>query len=634
MFKKSLLYSLLFLLTFFLQAQQETKTFLLSKNEYKKFDAAGTLLTEAIKNAFGESDKQNPYRLDLKQANAWNDKTPELIYYPSGPNDSKKVALYNTVISAKENLEIKFKVVINPAKSELNDAIKPFIDKKNTIVLKIIVIGDEKIFVKETKLKTDFFSLIDEHAFADRALRSFFGDSRKMNYSIFYEKFNACFIKDIFSSKCEESFELFPLVESEYIKFNNKITSNEYSANYVLFDLLVKRDKSTFNQQVEKSILKDDDGTEHLKFYYVIPKNNSRAKAKLISDIEGKLVNIDKVPQKELTIYLKDNTQTVIASQKTDSKGYFKFEKLIEGGNYSLSIDLNASKEKTLYITTKKDIMVAQFERGNLDYHYKLIDAVITVLSSNEEVFPSLEFLPLLKGRMVKVTDKTSPLANQTIELKSETNQLMQSQKTDEQGNFEFKAINPNLNYSIELPDYISSNKNEKIYLSNSKNELIKQFIKNASNKYSFKVIPADLSQLQNIDETDVEMTFSKQKKYNRNEITIQDFVYYSLNSFQISPESKTTLDKIAKIVIDNPLYKLEIISHTDSRGDQNENQKLSEKRSEAVMNYLIGKKIESGRLKPSGFGEGKPLNGCVDGVNCIEEEYKMNRRTEFKFYK
>ena len=51
-------------------------------------------------------------------------------------------------------------------------------------------------------------------------------------------------------------------------------------------------------------------------------------------------------------------------------------------------------------------------------------------------------------------------------------------------------------------------------------------------------------------------------------------------------------------------------------------------------MTYIISKKIESTRIKPVGMGESKPLNSCADGASCIEDEYKMNRRTEFRFYK
>jgi outer membrane protein OmpA-like peptidoglycan-associated protein len=235
---------------------------------------------------------------------------------------------------------------------------------------------------------------------------------------------------------------------------------------------------------------------------------------------------------------------------------------------------------------------------------------------------------------MLSVTDKVNPINNQVIELKNLGNQTVQSQKTDAQGNFEFKNVDPTANYSIELPNYTAISKIEKVYLANMKNELIKEFKRGANNKFSYKLIPADMQLLSEMNEDDVEMTFSKQKSNNSGEIIIQDFVHYDLNSYQLTAQSKPVLDKIAKIISDNTGYKLDIISHTDCRGETSENQKLSQKRSEAVMNYFISKNIDAKRLKSVGMGESKPLNSCVDGKSCLEDEYKMNRRTEFRFYK
>ncbi len=627
-----------FLLLFFcassLQSQQETKTFLLSKDEFKKFEGAGILITEAIKNAFGEPSKQNPYKLDIKQIDAWNNAVPEFKYYPAVPNDTKKSLLNTNVINAKVNTPIKLRITLNPANSILNEALKPYINKKNAFNLQIVIIGIENILVKETKSRVDFFSLIDEHAFADRSFKTFFGDQKKMNYGIAYDKLSACLVKNIFEPECAENIELLNSTNNDYMQFNNKITSSEYSSAYVLFDILVIRERSTFNPGIEKYLSKNKDGSEHLKFYYVIPKDNLRAKQKKIMDIEGKIVNINKLPQKDVTIYLRDNSKAIIGSQKTSENGTFKFEKLKEGSDYSLFIDAGGNSEKALFVTTKNDIMIAQFEKTASGFEYKLFDADITTLSGIEEIEPTIEFAGSIKGKMVKVTDKITPLAHEVIELKNSVNQVIQSQETDNEGNFEFLAINPKSEYLIEAPNYISGDKNEKVYLANSKVELVKQFKKNQNDKFVFKILPAEICQLQSMTEADIDLIFIKQKKLNPNEIIIQDFVYYNLNSFKISAESKPILDKIAKIAGENSLYKLEIISHTDSRGEIADNKKLSEKRSESVLSYLATKINDIQRLKSVGMGESKPLNGCTDGSSCIEAEYQMNRRTEFKFYK
>ncbi len=179
MYKPFLIFLIFFFVATSLISQQETKTFLLSKNEFKKFEGSNTLLQEALKNAFGESNKQNSYKLDIKQVLASNKDIQEFVYFPSAANDTKKPELNTNIINSKENSIIKLNVIVNPAKSELNDAVKQFINKKNAFNLQLVVVGDERIFVKENKIKTDFFSLIDDHAFADRAIKSFFGDPKK-----------------------------------------------------------------------------------------------------------------------------------------------------------------------------------------------------------------------------------------------------------------------------------------------------------------------------------------------------------------------------------------------------------------------------------------------------------------------
>ncbi len=611
---------------------QETKTFLLSKAEFKKFETENTLVSESIKNAFGKPDKENSYKLDIKQVDAWNSEVPEFKYFPAGVS-SQRPALNSNIINSKTNVEINLRITINPGSSLISEALKPFINKKHTFNLHLAVLGDERILVKETRNKADFLSLIDDRAFADKAFRTFFGDPKKMNYSIAYDKLTACFIKNILEPKCNEKMELLASPENVYVDFNNKITSAEYTSAYIVFDLLVARGRSKFNDDVEKFLFKRKDSSEHLKFYFVIPNDNLRAEEKKIMDITGKILNSAKNPVKGLTINIRDNTNKIIATQKTNESGGFKFEKLKEGSNYSFFIDAAATNEKTLFISTNNDKIITQFEKTTSGFEYKILDADLFTLSDLKESDPLMEFTSSIKGRMVKVTDKIMPLVKQIVELKNNANQVIQTQETDNQGNFEFLALKRNENYSIEMPKY-TAEKNEKVYIANSKNELIKQFTKNENNKFSFKIIPAEIFQLASMNEVDVELTFNKQKKLNKNEIIIQDFVYYSTNSFQVSPESKSTLDKIAKIVGENALYNLEIVSHTDSRGEDAENQKLSEKRSESVMNYLVTKNIDPKRLKTLGMGESKPLNVCTEGMPCIEDEYKMNRRTEFKFYK
>lgn len=93
-------------------------------------------------------------------------------------------------------------------------------------------------------------------------------------------------------------------------------------------------------------------------------------------------------------------------------------------------------------------------------------------------------------------------------------------------------------------------------------------------------------------------------------------------------------MDKLVKIMKDNPTLWIELGSHTDSRGDDRYNLKLSQERADKVVQYLINNGIEKNRLTAVGYGETMLLNGCTNGVDCTEEQHQLNRRTEFKIVK
>jgi outer membrane protein OmpA-like peptidoglycan-associated protein len=104
------------------------------------------------------------------------------------------------------------------------------------------------------------------------------------------------------------------------------------------------------------------------------------------------------------------------------------------------------------------------------------------------------------------------------------------------------------------------------------------------------------------------------------------------LNSYTLTQEAKNIIDtKLLPILANNPTAKLEIASHTDSRGTDESNQLLSERRAQAVVNYLQERKINSSLLVANGYGEKRLKNRCSDGVSCTEREHSVNRRTEFR---
>lgn len=111
----------------------------------------------------------------------------------------------------------------------------------------------------------------------------------------------------------------------------------------------------------------------------------------------------------------------------------------------------------------------------------------------------------------------------------------------------------------------------------------------------------------------------------------VMENIYYDFDKWDILPESEVELDKLVKVMNDNPSWKVELGSHTDSRGSDKYNETLSQKRSDSAVGYIVGKGIAKDRIIAKGYGETELVNECDDGVKCAEADHRKNRRTEFK---
>lgn len=107
--------------------------------------------------------------------------------------------------------------------------------------------------------------------------------------------------------------------------------------------------------------------------------------------------------------------------------------------------------------------------------------------------------------------------------------------------------------------------------------------------------------------------------------------IYFDFDKATIRPESFKVLEQIILFLNENPSIRVELSAHTDSRGSDVYNMKLSQRRAESTVKYLTDKGIDPKRLVPKGYGETKILNQCKNGVKCTEEEHEFNRRVEMK---
>ncbi|WP_224998415.1 OmpA family protein [Cesiribacter sp. SM1] len=101
--------------------------------------------------------------------------------------------------------------------------------------------------------------------------------------------------------------------------------------------------------------------------------------------------------------------------------------------------------------------------------------------------------------------------------------------------------------------------------------------------------------------------------------------IFFDFDKTTLRPESYPELDKVVELMEQNPGLFIEIGGHTDDKGSDEYNEKLSQGRAEAVRDYITGQFIESARVTARGYGESKP-----EVANDTDDNRQINRRVEF----
>ena len=114
------------------------------------------------------------------------------------------------------------------------------------------------------------------------------------------------------------------------------------------------------------------------------------------------------------------------------------------------------------------------------------------------------------------------------------------------------------------------------------------------------------------------------------NEIVINP-IYFDYDKSFIRSDAAYELENIVAVMREHPRMIIKIESHTDSRGRDAYNLKLSDRRAKSTRDYLYSRGIENDRIQSAiGYGESQILNKCTNGVKCSDEEHEFNRRSKF----
>lgn len=114
------------------------------------------------------------------------------------------------------------------------------------------------------------------------------------------------------------------------------------------------------------------------------------------------------------------------------------------------------------------------------------------------------------------------------------------------------------------------------------------------------------------------------------NQIVINP-IFFDFNKSNIRTDAQYELENIVDVLRKHPKMIIKIESHTDSRGNDRYNLKLSDRRAKSTRDYLLSRGVDPSRIESAiGYGESQLLNKCSNGVPCTEEEHQLNRRSYF----
>jgi outer membrane protein OmpA-like peptidoglycan-associated protein len=227
----------------------------------------------------------------------------------------------------------------------------------------------------------------------------------------------------------------------------------------------------------------------------------------------------------------------------------------------------------------------------------------------------------------------TNAIENLKLYLLNKDKNIIDSTLSGKDGEFKFKYIPYSDQFYFKIKDTSVINSYKSIIIYDKNGSIVKYVTVKNKELFEYKLLQNDLNMLQEIYLHDPWMNLSYQVSKNNPKapITIMENIYFESGKADILQASKQTLDKIVFTLKNNPTIKIEIGAHTDSKGSDELNLKLSEKRAQSALNYFVSKGIDRLRITAMGYGEKKLLNKCINGTACSEEEHSKNRRLEFK---
>jgi outer membrane protein OmpA-like peptidoglycan-associated protein/tetratricopeptide (TPR) repeat protein len=199
-----------------------------------------------------------------------------------------------------------------------------------------------------------------------------------------------------------------------------------------------------------------------------------------------------------------------------------------------------------------------------------------------------------------KITNDILP--GVTVKLIDQIGKVIDTVESDENGRYEF-SVNCNTEYAV------------------------------VGTKIDFKddqtIVTTD-----NTNQKENEANLELESLINNNQIVINP-IFFDFDKSNIRTDAQYELENIVDVLRTHPGMVIKIESHTDSRGRDKYNMKLSNRRAQSTKDYILSRGIAANRIESAiGYGETQLLNKCSNKVKCTEEEHQLNRRSYFYILK
>lgn len=515
-----------------------------------------------------------------------------------------------------------------------------------------IVLGDislyeelssmEKVYIQVTNLDintqySDFGGFEHNNKLFFASARNVVDSKSQKNYSWNDEPFLDIFQADVSDVNGEKSLSNVNLINADRVNTDfheaSVAITNDGKTIYFTRDNVNKRNRLDY----------DKDGTTHLKIYKASLDNGNWA------DIEELPFNDNVFSTGHPTLSV-DNKKLYFVSDREHVNALGQTDLYVvdikDDGSYSepknLGPNVNTegremfpyiAKDNTLYFSSdgyinlglldiyksniitdanaKSENLGAPFNSGADDFAFFInTDTETGYFSSNRDggkgnddiySFAAFECKQTVSG-IARDSKTQQPLGGVSIEIINDAGKVIQEVTTAADGAYTYE-VECNKAYSIRgsKPDYKDD---------------VKQMIAGSENNFNHKV---DLNLVPLID---------------YDQIVINP-IFFDFDKWNIRTDAKYELENIVSVMREHPEMHIYIESHTDSRGRDKYNMKLSDRRAKSTREYLLSRNIAPERIESAiGYGESQLLNECSNGVKCSREKHQKNRRSYFYIVK